>query len=242
MRQALLLLLASCSAELEHGLDEASANRMVLSLHRAGIRADKRPDAGGGSRFAVSVAGREVGRALDVLRAEGLPRAPQAGMDEVFGEASLIPTGTEERARYERAVAGELARTLERLQGVLDARVHLAVPMRDPWAPPDRDPPRPRASVMLRVDGQTPREGDVRALVAGAVDGLAPADVTVVAVKRSHARTAGPASPDRRVSAAWLAFASMLIAALAVALLLAIHQARALRRRLGVARGEGRIA
>jgi len=232
-----LLLMVSCSTEIEHGLDEAAANRMVLALHRAGIRADKQPDPAEASRFSVSVPGKQLGRALEALRSEGLPGAPQDGMGEVFAEASLIPTPTEERARYERAVAGELARSIEGLHGVLDARVHLAIPTRDPLAPDEAVPSRPRASVLIHVNGQTPPERDVRALVAGAVEGLLPSDVTVVVARHAVARST--VRPDRRVGPG-LVLASVLIAALAVALLHSIQHARSLRRRIAAGRGPGR--
>src|SRR5690606_28919827 len=99
--------------------------------------------------YRVLVASDEVAAALSVLRAEELPRAPEPGLHDVFGRASLVPTATEERARLTAALGGELARSVESIDGVLDARVHVALPDASEL-PLDVAPPRPRASVLVR--------------------------------------------------------------------------------------------
>jgi len=243
-RVALILLLCpallgSCSARIEHGLDEASANGIILALERAGIPASKEAEPGSDT-FSVSVPGRAVGQALEVLRAEGLPRRPEVGL-EAFDEPGWVPTATEERARYEHALAGELARSIESLDGVLDARVHVSVPARDALLPSDSPPPRPRASVLIQVDGKgSPLgTGDVRALVTGAIQGLAAEDVSVVVARRSTTRTPRTRPPPRVVSAVWLGVATLLIAGLAVALLISVAYGRALRRRIRAHRTKG---
>ena len=50
-------------------------------------------------------------------------RPRQDGFGEIFGKGSLVPTPTEERALYVEALSGELARTLESVEGVTSARV-----------------------------------------------------------------------------------------------------------------------
>ncbi len=177
-----LLLAAACAQPLEAGLAEGEANAILVALHDRGIGAHKESEAGA-ETFEVRVAAEDFARGLDVLRAEGLPRRPPEGLREVFGEGGLVPTATEERARYVAALGGELARSLEAIDGVLEARVHLALPERRLLAV-DEAPPRPRASVLLRHRGTEPPfvTGDVQALVAGAVEDLAAEDVAVVGV------------------------------------------------------------
>jgi len=232
VRLALILLLACCSAEIERGLDAESAREVVLALERTGIEATQQPGPGGS--FAVSVPGRDVARALDLLRSQGLPRRPEAGLAQVYAEPALVPTTTEERARYELAVAGELAATIEGLPGVRDARVHLAAPARDAFAPPETPAPRPRASVLIHTNGSGlgTRQEDIRKLVAGAVDGLDPAGVSVVVARHPSTPVTRPAFPSRSVPAAWMGVASVLIASLAVGLVYAVSYARALRQKL----------
>ena len=101
------LLACGCSAAIQHGLDEAAANEVVISLERAGIPASKsRADDGG---FAVSVASADAVGALELLRSLGLPRGRRPALGEIYKSASLLPTPTEERARYVEALAGDIA-------------------------------------------------------------------------------------------------------------------------------------
>lgn len=190
----LALGLAGCRAAIESGLPEAQANEVLVALDRQGIHGVKELEPGASSSsYRVLVASDEVAAALAVLRAEELPRAPDPGLHEVFGGASLVPTATEERARLTAALGGELARSIESIDGVLDARVHVALPDASEL-PLDAPPPRPRASVLVRhraaPDREAPDEAAIRRLVAGAIQGMALEDVAVVAVA---AREAPPA-------------------------------------------------
>ena len=180
-----LLLCAACDATIASGLDEGQANDIMVALDARGIGAAKEREGGASDEpsFEVRVPPADVGRALAVLRAAELPRRPEAGFDEVFGEASLVPTATEERARYVAALGGELARSIETIDGVLDARVHVALPDQRDFVLDD-ERPAPRASVLVKyAPGDPPYdERSVRALVAGAVHGLSLDDVAVIGV------------------------------------------------------------
>jgi len=177
------LLVAGCEAAVESGLEEAEANAIVVALHEAQIGARKEPDPGGDERYRVLVPADDVGPALERMREEGLPRPQAPGFDEMFGEPGLVPTATEEQARYVAALGGELSASIEAMEGVLDARVHVALPDRRRIAL-DEEAPRPRASVLIRHRGARPAYSDdaVRALIAGAVQDMAPTDVAVVGV------------------------------------------------------------
>jgi type III secretion protein J len=117
------------------------------------------------------------------------------------------------------ALGGELARSVESIDGVVEARVHLGLPQPDPLRPGDRG--SPRAGVLVKCRG--PACGPVRALepgirsiVAGAVDGL---DVSAVSVVFAEAAESPPPAPDpaRRGSRLLVALAATaaVIAALA---------------------------
>ncbi|MGA9855146.1 MAG: hypothetical protein WBR29_07735, partial [Gammaproteobacteria bacterium] len=88
-------------------------------------------------------------------------------------------------AQLVAGIAGDLERSLEGIDGVLSARVHLSLPLPSPL----HDQPIAQgasASVLLEHRGPTPplSEDSIQRLVAGAVAGLVPADVTVVMVSR----------------------------------------------------------
>jgi type III secretion protein J len=173
--------LGCSTVELQHGLDERQANQVVLTLDQAGIAADKdKEEAGREASFKVRVARADAAQAWKVLKANELPRERAKGLLEVFGQPSLIPTATQERALHLSALCGELSRTLEAVDGVLTARVHVSLPEDNPLRE-GADRVRPAASVLIKArPGTALAEDDVRKLVAGSVDGLDPAKVSVV--------------------------------------------------------------
>jgi flagellar M-ring protein FliF len=80
---------------------------------------------------------------------------------------------------HQRALEGELARSMQTIEGIQSARVHLVIPERQIFS---RDDQQPSASVVLRTAGRLDR-GQVLAiqhLVAAAVAGLSPDRVAIV--------------------------------------------------------------
>src|SRR5690349_10882542 len=143
------LLTSACDARLASSLTEAQANELVAALDSHGIGAEKSASSGSGQEaaFDVAVQRGELAEALTVLEARGLPRREEPGIAETYREPALVPTPTEERARYLSALSGEIAQSLERVEGVVDARVHVAVPDTSN-VPLDVAAPTPRASVL----------------------------------------------------------------------------------------------
>lgn len=199
---ALLVALAGCAREeLLHGLDEPQANEVVVALDEGGIRAEKeREDAVDGG-WTVSVPPRDASAAHRVLSERALPRARPAGFGEVFGKGSMVPTPTEEHALYLHALGGELARSVEAIEGVVEARVHLGLARPDPLR--SGTAPLPSGAVLVKCrpaacPAVRALEGGIRALVAGAADGLDPAAVSVVIAEATAAPRAPAASPRPR--------------------------------------------
>ena len=179
------LLSLGCQTPAQNRLSEPQANEVIVALHEQGIGATKKASDGAGAegQFDVLVTSGDLGRALGVLEAADLPRSVDPGLNDIFGQGGLVPTATEERARYHSAVAGELAESIERIDGVLDARVHLAIPDRRTFVL-DEAPPQPRGSVLIKYRAGAPPydEAQVRALVAGAVEGMLPENISVVGI------------------------------------------------------------
>ncbi len=189
---ALLALLASaCSVSVAGGLDESDANRIVLALDRASIDATKETDPLVENKFRVNVPRDDAARALSAMRAEELPRPRSSGVLDAMDRGSLVPSEAAEHAEFVAGLAGDLERTLESVDGVLSARVHLNVPSPEPL----RDAPLPKttASVLLEHRGTTPplSEGAVQRLVAGGVPNLLAPDVAVVQIPRLAAPLPG---------------------------------------------------
>jgi type III secretion protein J len=228
-----------CSVPVATNLEEDDANRIVLALDRADIDSTKEIDPQSEGKERVLVARDDVARALAAMREEELPRPRPPGVLDSMDKGALVPSQTAEHAQYVAGVAGDLERTLETVDGVLGARVHLNLPENDPL----RDEPQPKttASVLLEHRGSTPplTVDAVQKLVAGGVAGLSPADVSVVMVARPAPPSRGRASlahvgpiavarGSARVLQATLGVLVVLVAALAfLALMLWVRLGRA---------------
>ncbi len=175
----------ACAVPVAGALDDGEANKVVVALDRATVDATKEPDPTAEGRWRVLVARDDVPRALWTLRDEELPRATPAGVLEAVGKGALVPSEAAEHAQLVAGMAGDLERSLEGVEGVLSARVHLNVPAPSPLR--DTAPPRGSASVLVTHRGSTPpiSADSVQRLVAGGVAGLLPTDVAVVLVSRA---------------------------------------------------------
>ncbi len=194
MSVTMMIVTAGCNAPVEGQLSEEEANRMVVALDNAGIRAQKHKEKGFGEvqTYQVNVPRSAMPSALATLRMDALPRQQEPGIQELFDGKALVSTATEERIRYASALSGELSRSIETIDGVLDARVHVALP---PAAMLDAGEAAlsPQASVLVTVrqGGVTFKDADIQRLVAGAVHGLSQERVSVVRLlapqtKRAH--------------------------------------------------------
>jgi len=114
------------------------------------------------------------------LAEQGLPKGGSVGFElmdkEKFGISQFS-----EQVNYQRALEGELARTIETLGPVKSARVHLAMPKPTLFV---REQKAPSASVTLNLQpGRALDEGQIQAIVhivSSSVPGLPPGNVTVV--------------------------------------------------------------
>jgi type III secretion protein J len=198
-----LLFAAGCAVSVQGELDESRANRTVALLGEHGIAAEKTADPSEPTHFRVEVASDDASRAVALLVDEGPASHDAPGVLDALGTGSLVPSPESEHERMLAGVAGDLTRSLEGVDGVLSARVHVAATRADPLDVGEAAPPT--AAVLIRHRGATPpiREDDVRKLVAYAVPGLTPDHVAVVYSTAAPARHApelvrvGPISATR---------------------------------------------
>ncbi len=213
-RLAPLLLVAACGEEvLLHRIDEPQANQVLVALGDAGLRARKERDGTEEGTFSVSVRPSDGAAARGVLSSRDLPRTRSPGFSELFGSPGLVPSPLEEHVRYLHALSGELARTLEALDGVLAARVHLALPVPDPLRPDARRTPRASVLLKCRSDARDRLESQadgLRRMVAGAADGLDPASVAVLVT--DAAPPVPPRAAEPRFSRALVAGSALAVA------------------------------
>ncbi len=114
------------------------------------------------------------------LAAQGLPRNGNVGF-ELMDQQKIGITQFAEQVNYQRALEGELARSIAALGAVMQARVHLAIPKRTSFL---RDKQKPTASVVVHLrPGRTLDEvqiAGIRHLIAASVPNMAPEDVAIV--------------------------------------------------------------
>jgi flagellar M-ring protein FliF len=127
------------------------------------------------------------------LASEGLPQGGGVGF-EIFDRKNFGVTEFVQKLNYQRALQGELARTIMKISGVEQARVHLAIPDKSLFK--DKEKP-PTASVVLQMkSGRLVRESEVQGivhLVASSVEGMDPEQVTVLDSRgKVLSRTASP--------------------------------------------------
>lgn len=129
----------------------------------------------------VSVPRRDLVRARMVLAESGVPIDGDPGWELFDDNNGLAMNSFLQKVNRLRAMEGELARSIQTLDGMQSARVHLVLPEREPFS---RETPVPRASVVVRpIAGRTVTRKQaiaIRNLVASAVAELDLARVTVL--------------------------------------------------------------
>lgn len=162
-------------APLFQGLAEGDKAAVADALQASGI--DYTLDAGTG---ALSVDAGKVHEARMLLAGQGLPKAMPSG-DAVIASLPMGSSRAVEGETLRGAREADLARTIEAIDAVKSARVHLAMPEPSVFV---REAREPAASVMLTLQqGRSLSEAQVRAirhLVASSVPGLAADSVSVI--------------------------------------------------------------
>lgn len=157
-------------------LSDRDAAAVVDALNAAGIKNRLEPTTG-----AVLVPAEKLHDARLKLAAQGLPEGDGLGIEMLRQQEGFGTSQFMEAARYQLALETELARTIVKVQGVQNARVHLALPKQSVFV---RDRRGASASVMLQLyPGRRVDPGQVSAivhLVASSVPDLEAGNVTVV--------------------------------------------------------------
>jgi flagellar M-ring protein FliF len=114
------------------------------------------------------------------LAAKGIPSSGKVGF-EIFDGKQYGLTEFLQNVNFKRALEGELTKSIESLAGIHSARVHLVLPKPSIFKKLQSEP---TASVVVRM-GRNSQLGEmkivgIQSLVAGSVEGLVPANVTVI--------------------------------------------------------------
>lgn len=171
-----LIALGGCKGELYRNLPERETNEMLSLLSRHGINADKRADKKGKS-FTLIVSKRHFADAVDILSLQGYPRRQRNDIGDLFKKSGLIPTPFEEHIRYVYGLSQELSETISRLDGVIDTRVHIAIPQESKNTA--------KASVYIKYDDSfnySALKPQIQKLVADSIERVTLENVDVLAL------------------------------------------------------------
>jgi flagellar M-ring protein FliF len=113
------------------------------------------------------------------LANEGLPKGAHIGY-EIFDKTNLGQTDYLQRLNFQRALEGELARTISSLETIQSARVHLVIPRPTIFSEKEE---KVTASIIVDTTGGMMSKQNILAithLVSSSVEGLQPSDVTII--------------------------------------------------------------
>ena len=156
------------------GLESADAQALSSELAAKKIPYKLSPDG-----KSLSVPADQVDAARMELASGQSPHSGRMGF-EIFDKVSWGQTEFDEKVNYQRALEGELERTITTLGGVKSARVHLVMASDSVFIDRERGA---KASVALKLSRGSLSHDEtvsIQRLVAGAVDGLKPSDVSII--------------------------------------------------------------
>jgi flagellar M-ring protein FliF len=156
------------------GLEPAEAEALSAQLDADGI-----PHQTSADGKTVSVPAEKLAEARMKTASQGAQHSGRMGF-ELFDKMSWGQTEFDQKVTYQRALEGELEKTIETLSDVESARVHLVMAKDSVFL--DKEQPA-KASVILKLHGKgLPKESAaaISRLVSGAVNQLSPEDVSII--------------------------------------------------------------
>ena len=160
---------------LYHGLSTEDSGLVISKLKE--MKIPYRISSDGGT---ILVPASSVYEVRMELASNGLPQNSGVGY-EIFDKQNIGVTEFVQKINYQRALQGEIVRTINQLSEVKNCRVHLTIPEKSLFV---EDQKKPRASVVLKLyPGRRLSETQINGithLVASSVEGLAMDDVIIV--------------------------------------------------------------
>jgi len=148
------------------GIDPSQTGKMTAALDTKGIKWQLQNNG-----TALAVDSGQTAAARVALAEQGLPQNGQAGF-ELFDKQKLGASNLQQQVTYQRALEGQLAQTIEQVQGVNSAQVNLVLPEEQLFSDQNSTA---KASVLLSTGGTPLDPASVRGiaqLVSGGVKGL----------------------------------------------------------------------
>lgn len=203
-----------------NSVSEREAIEIIVLLSSKNIAATKipGPTTAGGAGTAqplwdVTVPSSQITEALTVLNQYGLPRPKGTSLLDLFGNPGIVPSDLQDRIRYQEGLSEQLAMTIRKMDGVIDADVQITFPRED------EEPKKAMtASIYIKHKGILDASNNllvtkIKRLVSSAIPGLTPDNVTVVTDKvPSHENQLPSCDSQTDVERGWVSIWSIVIA------------------------------
>jgi type III secretion protein J len=192
-----LLTFASCTSRttIVNSIPEREANEIVVLLNSKGIPAEKIPTTVSATAAAgvaaeqmwdITVPASQITESLAILNHAGLPRVKTTSLLDLFGAQGLVPSDIQDKIRYQEGLSEQLAGTIRKMDGIIDANVQITFPS-------DELPAKQiTASVYVKHRGILDNPNSlaitkIKRLVASAIPGLTTDNVSVVSDRALYA-------------------------------------------------------
>jgi type III secretion protein J len=140
-------------------------------------------------KWNISVDAKKSTDAMAFLNQNGLPRIKGTNLLDLFAKQGMMSSDKEDAIRYQAGLSEQIAGTIRRIDGVIDATVQISFPSNDnsnaalPWE--QTAPQKITAAVYVKHQGIIDDPNShlvikIKRLVAGSVNGLDINDVTVI--------------------------------------------------------------
>ncbi|WP_063899286.1 EscJ/YscJ/HrcJ family type III secretion inner membrane ring protein [Burkholderia ubonensis] len=215
----LILLLAACQQqELLKGLDQQQANEVIAVLQHHNIEAKKADR--GKAGYSVSVAEPNFAAAVDWLRSYDLPSRPRVEVAQMFPADSLVSSPRAEKARLYSAIEQRLEQSLQIMDGVLSARVHISYDLDSGEGGRAAKPVHLSALAVYDLDIEPEQKIiDIKRFLKNSFADVDYDNISVVVSRRGEVQQQAPSTPlsERGVGLVWLIAGAVLLALLGVA-------------------------
>jgi flagellar M-ring protein FliF len=158
------------------GVEPSQTAKVTAALDGAGIAYELQSN---GTAIAVQKGSKSQARVALATAGVDVSSSSQPGFEDLMSKQKLGTSDFQQKITYQRALEGEIAKTIDQVAGSGGARVQLSLPGDQLFA--DEEKPA-TASVLLGSGGDAIEPAQVRgiaSLVAGAVEGLKKEQVTI---------------------------------------------------------------
>lgn len=200
----LCLLLVGCrQPSLLEGLDQQQVNEVIAVMQRNNISAVKVDN--GKAGYSVTIAHVDFAAAVDLLTMYSLPSKPRVEVAQMFPADSLVASPRAEKARLYSALEQRLEQSLNTLEGVVSARVHVSYDLESGESGRKAVPLHVSALVVRERDRDTQLlTTDIKRFLKNSFSSMDYENISVVLSKRALIQHAPPSPEPRARDFSWL--------------------------------------